>query len=183
MQRASWALRARSALARARGAAAAPEQRGFGAAAHDIALSSLSTGPVLLVNHGYPPTYNAGSEVYTRLLARGLAARGAPAAVFSREEDPLRPDYALRAGADGGVLLRTVNNARTVARFADASIDDAFERVLAEVSPRVVHFQHLNHLSTSLPAIAKRRGLLNVFTLHGAQRVRCVLLQAARAWR
>ena len=51
---------------------------------------------------------------------------------------------------------------------------------LAEASPRVVHFQHLNHLSTSLPAIAKRRGMLNIFTLHGARRARCMCCNPQR---
>jgi hypothetical protein len=97
---------------------------------------------VLLVNHGFPPTYNAGSENYTQLVARGLAAHGVPVATFSREEDPLRPDYLLRrshdhddAGVTQGPLF-VVNNARAATRFADARIDAVFERVLKETQPR-----------------------------------------------
>jgi len=151
---------------------------------------------VLLVNHGYPPAYNAGSEVYTQLVARGLAARGVSAAVFSREEDLLRPDYALRRGLDAGASteplpLFVVNNARGVTRFSDGRIDAAFKDVLDELRPGawrarfvrmlysrrsadVVHFQHLNHLSLGLPKIAKQHGAQTVFTLHGARACVCV---------
>ncbi len=124
---------------------------------------------MLLVNHGYPPAYNAGSELYTQLVARALAARpGASVAVFSREENPLAPDYALHRGSDdGGAVQRfTLNAARAVTRFADDAVDDAFARVLAETRPAVVHFQHLNHLSLGLPAAAKRAGAAVLFTLH-----------------
>jgi hypothetical protein len=55
---------------------------------------------VLLVNHGYPPLYNAGSEIYTQTLALGLRKRGAEVAVFTREEDPFKPDYRLTRGSD-----------------------------------------------------------------------------------
>lgn len=60
--------------------------------------SSLGGAPysALLVNHGYPPAYNAGSEIYTQLIARELAARHVNVAVFSREEDPFRADYSRR---------------------------------------------------------------------------------------
>jgi hypothetical protein len=64
-----------------------------------------------------------------------------PVAAFSREEDPLRPDYELRRSHDGNdgsatrVPLFVVNNARAVTRFADARIDSAFERVLQETQP------------------------------------------------
>lgn len=92
---------------------------------------------VLLVNHGYPPAYNAGSEVYTQLVARGLASRGVSAAVFSREENLLRPDFALSRSTDAGtgVPLYVVNNARAVTRFSDDRVDAAFAEVLQELRP------------------------------------------------
>ncbi len=50
---------------------------------------------VLLVIHGYPMRYNAGSEVYTQTLAHGLAGRH-EVHVFTREENAFAPDYELR---------------------------------------------------------------------------------------
>ena len=39
---------------------------------------------ILLVNHGYPPTYNAGSEIYTQTLANALHAAGHAVALSTR---------------------------------------------------------------------------------------------------
>ncbi len=44
--------------------------------------------------------YNAGSEIYTQALARGLFGRGHVVSVFSREEVTFRPDYAVDTEAD-----------------------------------------------------------------------------------
>lgn len=130
---------------------------------------------VLLVNHGYPPLYNAGSEIDTQTTALGLRRAGgrwARVAVFSREADVLTPDYGVRLTADTldpSIPVHLVNNPREVAysRFACAPIDDAFRAVMASVRPRLVHFGHVNHLSTNLVDIAKREfGAATVFTLH-----------------
>jgi hypothetical protein len=90
---------------------------------------------VLLVNHGYPPSYNAGSEIYTQTTAHGLAAHGERVAVFCREENPLLPDYGVRNGLDAGVPLFIVNNAHSGTRFADDGIDAAFASVVAATRP------------------------------------------------
>src|SRR3712207_2714023 len=49
---------------------------------------------ILQVIHGYPMRFNAGSEVYTQSLAQGLAERH-QVHVFTRQEDPFAPDYAM----------------------------------------------------------------------------------------
>ena len=54
---------------------------------------------ILQVIHGYPMRYNAGSEVYTQTLCRGLAERH-EVHVFTREEDPFAPDFRLRVEPD-----------------------------------------------------------------------------------
>jgi hypothetical protein len=101
------------------------------------AAASAQLPRVLLVNHGYPPSYNAGSEIYTQTVAAALAARGAGVAVFSRRDDPFQPDYALARSADSsGVPLLTVNYARSQPpRFCDAGIDAAFRMALEEHRP------------------------------------------------
>ncbi len=111
------------------------------------------------VIHGYPPRYNAGSEVYTQNLCRALARRH-EVHVFTREEDPFRPDFAVRTEADAGdprVALHVVNVARSRDRYRHAGVDQRFAELLDRVHPDVVHVGHLNHLSTSLVREASAR--------------------------
>jgi len=124
---------------------------------------------VLLVIHGYPPRYNAGSEVYTQTLAHGLRDQGMDITVFAREEDPFLPDYHLREERDpirSDIQVFLVNHARSNARFRNVEIDRVFGSVLENVRPEIVHFGHLNHLSTSLIEGAKDFGAKVIFTLH-----------------
>ena len=124
---------------------------------------------ILLVIHGYPPDYNAGSEIYTQTLAHALADLNHEVHVFAREEDPFLPDYKLRKEKDQyrrEITVHLVNHHRSNARFQNASIDSAFSEVLESVHPDVVHFGHLNHLSIGLPQIAKSNNLPVLFTLH-----------------
>lgn len=123
---------------------------------------------ILQVIHGYPMRYNAGSEVYTQQICHGLAERH-QVHVFTREEDPFAPDARLRCEADPDdprVRLHIVNNPRHRDRYRVAAIDARFAEVLDEVRPDVVHVGHLNHLSTSLIAVAARREIPIVYTLH-----------------
>jgi len=67
---------------------------------------------ILLVIHGYPPRCNAGSEVYTQLLARGLAPRH-EVRVFTRQEDPFLARYSTHEetdSSDSRISLRVINN-------------------------------------------------------------------------
>lgn len=123
---------------------------------------------ILQVIHGYPPRYNAGSEVYTQTLAHGLAACH-EVHVFTREENPFAQDHALRRERDADderVALHLVNNPRSRDRYRDGGVDQRFAQVLDEVRPDIVHVGHLNHLSTSLLVEAAARALPLVFTLH-----------------
>ena len=124
---------------------------------------------ILLVIHGYPRRYNAGSEVYTQTLAHALTDAGCDVEVFAREEDPFQADYVLQSETDPmrkDIPVHLVNHPRSNARFQNKAIDDVFKTVLTNVNPDIVHFGHLNHLSMGLPKIAKDAGLATVFTLH-----------------
>ncbi|KYF76818.1 radical SAM protein [Sorangium cellulosum] len=123
---------------------------------------------ILQVIHGYPMRYNAGSEVYTQTLSRGLAGRH-EVHVFTREEDPFAPDYALRHEADSGdprISLHLVNTPRVRDGYRHAGVDQRFAELCDRLRPDVVHIGHLNHLSTSLVAEAAGRGIPIVYTLH-----------------
>ena len=124
---------------------------------------------VLLVIHGYPRRYNAGSEVYTQTLAHALIDAGCEVFVFAREEDPFLPDYNLRKENDSNyteIPVYLVNHTRSNARFQNDEIDAVFKRVLNQCDPDIVHFGHLNHLSMGLPNVVKGVGVPVVFTLH-----------------
>jgi glycosyltransferase involved in cell wall biosynthesis/MoaA/NifB/PqqE/SkfB family radical SAM enzyme len=124
---------------------------------------------VLQVIHGYPMRYNAGSEVYTQTLCHGLVANGHEVQVFTREEDPFAPDFALRDEVDRDeprIKLHIVNNPRNRDRYRQDEIDAQFAAVLDAFQPDIVHIGHLNHLSTSLCQKAAARNIPIVYTLH-----------------
>jgi len=124
---------------------------------------------VLKVIHGYPPLYNAGSEVYSQTLVNGLKSKGHDVAVFSREEDPFRADFDLRydsCSLNPGIPHYIVNYPRSRDRYRHSTLDDRFKQILNQMKPDIVHIGHLNHLSTSMVDVASNEGYPIVFTLH-----------------
>ncbi|MEI6233989.1 MAG: glycosyltransferase [Planctomycetota bacterium] len=123
---------------------------------------------IILVIHGYPMRYNAGSEVYTQTLAHALAASN-EVHVFTREENSFDVDYAMREELDvddSRVKLHIVNMPRSRDRYRHAGVDSRFANVLDAVNPDIVHIGHLNHLSTSILEETAKRGIPVAFTLH-----------------
>ncbi len=123
---------------------------------------------ILLVIHGYPPEYNAGSEVYTQTLAQFLAVKH-QVAVFSRRENPFQPDYHLWSGVDPAfpqVQLHLINLYRSRDRYRDPQVDQIFSQLLQKIQPGIIHIGHLNHLSTSLIKSGKNLQIPIVYTLH-----------------
>src|SRR6185369_15966968 len=89
--------------------------------------------------------------------------------VFTREENPFVPDYALRRERDEDdtrIALHLVNMPRSRDRYRHVGVDQRFAEVLDTVRPHIVHTGHLNHLSTSLLVEAAARAIPIVFTLH-----------------
>ncbi len=122
---------------------------------------------ILKVIHGYPPAYQAGSEVYSQSLVQRLAACGHEVAVFTRTENPYLPDYHVTTEeAAAKVKIYRVNMAREKDGFAHSALDDLLAQLCKDFGPDVVHVGHLNHLSTGLVQVAKTAGLPVVFTLH-----------------
>lgn len=124
---------------------------------------------IVKVIHGYPMRYNAGSEVYSQTLCHGLASRNHLVHVFTREEDPFKPDGTMtreRDIDDSRIQLHVVNNSRHRDRYRLDVIDLRFAELLDEVRPDIVHIGHLNHLSTSLVFQASRRRIPVIYTLH-----------------
>jgi glycosyltransferase involved in cell wall biosynthesis len=107
--------------------------------------------------------------VYTQNLSRALVKEGHEVNVFSRKEDPFRPDYEMGVEADMGeprIRLHLVNLPNSRDRYRHDEVDESFKVVLGEFDPDVIHIGHLNHLSTSLVEVAATWNVPIVFTLH-----------------
>lgn len=122
---------------------------------------------ILKVIHGYPPLYQAGSEVYSQSLCNELSIRGIEIMVLSREENPYRPDYDFHYSTTGeGIPHCLINLPREKDGYSHPEIDRKFEEILIQFKPDLVHFGHLNHLSVGLVEVAKKKMLPVIFTLH-----------------
>jgi glycosyltransferase involved in cell wall biosynthesis len=124
---------------------------------------------IVLVIHGYPIRYNAGSEVYTQGLAHALASRLHEVHVFSRQQNKFLSDYQLQEEKDPSdhrVTLHIINLAQSLDQYRHSEVDAQFGRMLDQLQPDLVHIGHLNHLSTSLVFETHQRTIPLVFTLH-----------------
>lgn len=124
---------------------------------------------ILKVIHGYPPLYNAGSEVYSQTLCHELVRQGHEVMVFTREEVTSLPDIHIRDDSDElvpQIKVRRVNMANHKDRYIHEPLEKVFLTAIKEFSPDVIHFGHLNHLSIRLPNIASQMGIACIFTIH-----------------
>ncbi len=126
---------------------------------------------IVLALHQYPPVGSGGTETLTRWTALGLMARGHDAQIVSavprRRGDPAAvPPSA--ADADGvRVTVRFLDVAEraagTIDRIAleydDADAGRAFDRILEETRPDVVHFLHLHGMTAAAVRAARARGI------------------------
>lgn len=125
---------------------------------------------ILKVIHGYPPLYNAGSEVYSQLLCHGLSQQH-EVHVFTREENPFAEDFSLRISRDTlnpNIILYIINIPleKYRYRYQHSQVDQVFFNLLNELEPDIVHIGHLNHLSTSLVYEIAKKKIPIIYTLH-----------------
>ncbi|WP_424945698.1 glycosyltransferase [Candidatus Spongiihabitans sp.] len=123
---------------------------------------------ILKVIHGYPPCYNAGSEVYSQTLCNELC-KTHEVHVFTREENLFAADGELRQSVDllnDNIRLHIVNAARVNINYRNPAVEQAFSDTLKKVNPDIVHIGHLNHLSLGIVPMAAKRNIPIVFTLH-----------------
>ncbi len=125
---------------------------------------------ILFTSNGYPPMETAGVELYTRNLAGVFSGRH-NINVFCRAVERSREEYSVVRETSGGVgVARMVNNLSGVFQparyYSDERTDGIFEEYLHEISPDVVHVQHLMGLSGTIPGIVREAGIPLVVTLH-----------------
>jgi glycosyltransferase involved in cell wall biosynthesis len=126
---------------------------------------------LLFVTAGYLPGDRGGTELHAHMLAQALVRLGNEVAVFCREADGTRPDYAERADRVDGIPVFRINyNFRDAGTFdfihRNRRIEDVFVRVLRRVQPDLVHVHHLTCLSTGILDRVSERNIPLVMTLH-----------------
>ncbi len=121
---------------------------------------------ILKIIHGYPPDYNAGSEVYSQSICEELSQYH-QITIFTREENPYLPHNSLRFEQINPHLCKYVINRQIDKdRFNDEELNKTFENLLSQLNPDLVHIGHLNHLSTGIVKLVKKAQIPIVFTLH-----------------
>jgi glycosyltransferase involved in cell wall biosynthesis len=123
---------------------------------------------ILKIIHGYPPNYNAGSEVYSQSICNELSKQHR-VSVFTREENPYSPDFVIRHGHEkqnDNLNFYYVNNPQSKDGYRHKQLDDNFAKLLSDIKPDIAHIGHLNHLSTGLVDELNKQKIPIVFTLH-----------------
>ena len=121
---------------------------------------------ILKVIHGYPPLFNAGSEVYSQTLCNELSKEN-EVFVFTREENPYLPEFHLREERILEKLsINYINIPRGKDGFRHEGMDSVFNNFIQRVNPDIAHIGHLNHLSTGFVDILYENQIPIVYTLH-----------------
>jgi len=121
---------------------------------------------ILKIIHGYPPDYNAGSEVYSKNICEELS-KAHQVSVFTREENPFKPCFEIRKSiVNANLAIFYVNNPQGKDGYRHLQVDDAFEDLVDELKPDVSHIGHLNHLSTGIVDVLNKQSIPILFTLH-----------------
>ena len=125
---------------------------------------------ILKIIHGYPPEYNAGSEVYSQNICRELS-KFHEVHVFSRQEDLFKNDYMIdtfRDKENTEITHHRVNIPiiRQRYRYSHQELDKKFNKLLYDIKPDIVHIGHLNHLSTTIINKIEKFSIPIVYTLH-----------------
>ena len=124
---------------------------------------------ILQLVHQYMPDYVGGTEFYTRWLSHTLIQRGHPVSIFYRRSaEGVGQDHRLENGVHvwttwAGLLSPT---RRFLATFRAPRITRAFDQVVEETHPDLVHIQHLMGLPAALSHSVQERRIPVVITLH-----------------
>ncbi|WP_318640098.1 glycosyltransferase [Flavobacterium ardleyense] len=121
---------------------------------------------ILKIIHGYPPNYNAGSEVYSQSICNELSKKH-KVSIFTREENPYAKDFEIRSESINENLdIYYVNNPHGKDGYKHLELDKNFAALIREIKPHVAHIGHLNHLSTGIIDELNKLNIPIIFTLH-----------------
>lgn len=124
---------------------------------------------ILHIVHQYLPEHVGGTELYTQSVSQALARRGHQVTVFCRhgaegigQKNRVQGDVRVWSAWNGSLSPAR----RFFATFGDSSIERAFEQVLDEADPGLVHIQHLMGLPVGLVRSILQKNIPFVITLH-----------------
>ncbi len=121
---------------------------------------------ILKIIHGYPPNYNAGSEVYSQSICNELSKHH-QVSIFTREENPYLVDFTIRKEQlIDSLEIYHVNNPNGKDGYRHKQLDDNFAQLIEEIKPDIAHIGHLNHLSIGIIDELNKKHIPIVFTLH-----------------
>lgn len=121
---------------------------------------------ILKIIHGYPPNYNAGSEVYSQSVCNELS-KTYKVSVFTREENPYSPCFSIREEkVNDNLTLYFVNNPQGKDGYRHKQMDDNFAELVKRLNPDIAHIGHVNHLSTGVVDELNKLNIPIVYTLH-----------------
>lgn len=121
---------------------------------------------ILKIIHGYPPNYNAGSEVYSQSICNELS-KYHKVSVFTREENLYAPCFSIREQkVKENLTLYIVNNPQGKDGYRHKQMDNNFAELVKQLNPDIAHIGHVNHLSTGLIDELNKLNIPIVYTLH-----------------
>jgi glycosyltransferase involved in cell wall biosynthesis/MoaA/NifB/PqqE/SkfB family radical SAM enzyme len=121
---------------------------------------------ILKIIHGYPPAYNAGSEVYSQSVCNELS-KSHKVSVFTREENLYAPDFSIRhKKVKENLDLYIVNNPQSKDGYRHKQMDVHFAKLLRKIKPDIAYIGHLNHLSIGLVDELNKQNIPIIFILH-----------------
>lgn len=121
---------------------------------------------ILKIIHGYPPEYNAGSEVYTQSVCNELM-KNHDVILFSREENEYELDFRFRKTyTDTNIPHYMVNLPREKDGYSHDLVNQRFKDIVISEKPDIAHIGHLNHLSTGIVDVLNELNIPILFTLH-----------------
>ena len=130
---------------------------------------------IIVTVHQFLPDYSSGTEVIALGIARELQGRGHEVVVVTGYPDPrpLRDEERFDRYTYDGLRVERFRHSPdpmgdqsvvTELAYDNRLFARAFDRLLAEVEPDVVHFVHLARLSAALVGPCVERGIPTVFT-------------------
>jgi glycosyltransferase involved in cell wall biosynthesis len=121
---------------------------------------------ILKIIHGYPPLYNAGSEVYSQSISNELSKKN-ELIIFTREENPYEQDFIIRTEKKhNNLTIYFINKRIDRDNYKNENIDNKFAEIIQKNKPDIAHIGHLNHLSTGIIDELKKQNIPIIFTLH-----------------
>jgi len=120
---------------------------------------------ILKIIHGYPPIYNAGSEVYSQSIVNELKKQH-KVTVFTREENEYELDFRFRKETKDNVDFVYVNMPRSKDGYNHLLINEQFAELINVIKPDIAHIGHLNHLSIGIVDELKKLNIPILYTLH-----------------